>query len=161
MVLNELAYYEKCRGRVFSKQRITLWTDSIVKAEKTKGIIAPNNRQLETYASFRSTMVSPVFFLNALIRATAVRTEEPVANPLTIAEDVCPTASSADIVSKTPLLRSAIVAIFLALSTTEEKELIDAIVAMLEIYPTAAMATPKFDDKALSKEVSISLSVKC
>mmetsp|Transcript_23860 Transcript_23860/g.49655 ORF Transcript_23860/g.49655 Transcript_23860/m.49655 type:complete len:274 (+) Transcript_23860:277-1098(+) len=94
------------------------WTESMVRAAKRKGSMAPKRAPERTMGSEMSAAETPADSLKAESREREVRTADPMANPFPVAAVVFPRASRASVVSRTRSSRSAISAMPPALSAT-------------------------------------------
>mmetsp|Transcript_33343 Transcript_33343/g.43916 ORF Transcript_33343/g.43916 Transcript_33343/m.43916 type:complete len:228 (-) Transcript_33343:31-714(-) len=100
--------------------RADLSTESIVRAAKTKGSMAPMRRPASTTGSLRSmgVLARPDCSMYATRRPTEVRTAEPMAKPLPVAAVVLPRESRRSVRSRMEESSSAISAMPPALSAT-------------------------------------------
>mmetsp|Transcript_10227 Transcript_10227/g.12202 ORF Transcript_10227/g.12202 Transcript_10227/m.12202 type:complete len:259 (-) Transcript_10227:1517-2293(-) len=81
-------------------------TESMVRAANTKGSAAPRMIPGRTTSSSKLTSCKPTASANAFIRARAVSTALPIANPFPVAAVVLPNASSESVVSRVLSLTS-------------------------------------------------------
>ena len=111
-------------------------TACIVIPEKMKGKVDPINTPIRTSGFIRLKLVSPITFAYAAIRAKAVNTADPIANPLPVAAVVFPRASSASVLSLTSGSSPACSAKPPALSATGPYASVDRVIPSVASIPT-------------------------
>ena len=95
-----------------------------------------------TFTSMRLNTVIPTTWAYAAIKAKAVRTADPIANPFPVAAVVLPRESRASVRSLTSGSRPACSAIPPALSAPGPYASVANVIPNVDNIPTAASATP-------------------